>query len=315
MAGPRYDVRKQVGWAATGGTEAFYRTFDVGLDTVETEIIDNGNFVGDYQSEAPRPGSSRGVATFSCQLEGGTAADAAPVHDPLINACGFDVDTVGGISLWHLGDTHSTGGEIVAADLKVNLDGLQTEIVQAVGNVVFTFEAGKIPIMAFTMAGLIPSGAFAGATEVAISALTAQSTPAAAENYSLAIGPDGAAVSSLVCPKVVIDPQNTIDIRRDLNGGHGYSQPQIPERSPLYTFTLEAPVLATLNLESNYLSRGLYDFNFTHNAAGTTNQVLDVSGSGYIVEYPRKVNHNGVVAYEVKVKQASAEGILAMQWS
>ena len=314
MGIPRYDARKTVAWAATGGAELAYRAFNIDLDVNETEMIRNGVYVGGYQDEAAYPGSSRARCAFSCELEGGTAADAAPAHDPLINACGFDVDTVGGISTWHLGDTHATGGEIVAADIKINLDGLQSAIENAVGNVLFTFEAGKFAIMDFNFIGLVPTG-FAGATEVALPSLTAQSTPVPCENMSLSLGPDGAAVGGLVCAKVVLDPGNALTRRPDLNGVNGESAPIVPKRDPTYNFLIEATAIATLNLESLFLSRSIVDFEFTHNAAGGTNQVCDVSGSGYIKEFPKKIVVGNTIYYNLFLTQLAATDLLTLTWS
>ena len=309
----RFDTAKQVGWNATGSVEAFYRAFNIGLDCAVSEVIRNGVYIGGYQDEPPWPGGTRAIATFSCELEGGPGATKAIVHNPLINACGFDVDVSSGVALWHLGDPHPTTGEYVAADIIVNQDGLANYIEEAVGNVVFTFEGGKFATMDFAFEGNV-TATYNGATEAAIAALSAQGTPAMCQGYTLSVGPDGTTVAGLVCEKVTIDVGNVIGSRRDLNGDEGFGPPIIVKRDPRITFLMEAPAIATLNAENAWLDHTLWDFSFVHNTGGGANQVCTVTGSGRCAGFPKKVVSSGKIMYALELVNDPSV-TLSMQWA
>lgn len=314
MPAPRFDSRKQVLWAAAGGSEKAYRAFDIDPNIFEVDAIRNGVYFGDYQDEPEWPGGSKGIVKFKTELHGGANATTAIPENDLFSAAGFGVSVVSGVAEWTLGDPHPTTGDFTAADVKVNIDGLEHAVENCAFDLTMILEAGKFGILEWTGIGNTIDG-FAGATEVAMSALTASGNPVPCEGYGLQLGPDGAVIASLVCNKATFAFGNMIDVRPDLNGDNGYSAPIIAKRNPLYTFEVETSALATVNWESIYLGRGLQTFSLTHNSGGATNQVLDISGSGYITEMPKRTVINNKVVDIITIRQASHTGLWTGQWS
>lgn len=122
--------------------------------------------------------------------------------------------------------------------------------------------------------------------------------------------------SGLVVPSLVCDLGNILDPRGDINGAHGFSQPIITGRAPVYTMVVEVPSLHQMNFERSYIEGETLDISWKHEVGLGDQHALDCKLTGVINSMPVLSEQDGKNIYTVTMDQGITTGDdpLTLSW-
>lgn len=326
----RASRRTSVAWTPgeTGNPTSIktFKTFNHTMSPEKSIAVQNGNLIGEFQADPPRPGGRFMEFGFSTEVRGSDTADVPPPEMSLLRACGFSEAGSGStpaiVYSYVHDDLHLTSdtpaGDVEPIDITLNIDLLNRVVKNCVGNARFNFIAGQLATIDWTFRGLVASGAD-GATEASASAFDANSAPVPVQNEGWTLNSVDPAAASTVwaIPSFSYDCGNIIDERADMTGEFGFTQPYIVGREPVINITVESTLIATINWEQLYTARTEIDGTFTHNSGGGTRQQLAVTFSGILAEYPVLADLNGKMVYNLVLNQSIETGAdkLTLAWT
>jgi len=295
MAYTRFAQRTSVQWAAAGGGQLAYPVHDVDFNVFSYDAVDNGWYIGAYNPDAPYPGGKIARVKFKTWLRGASIQQIPEMT--LLAACGFDVTDQTQSYKYVLADPHLSGegdGDTVAVDITVIRDKLAHPADNCVGNPIFHFVAGQLPVIEWEFLG-IPDSENAALAQPTITTANL-SDPAPCINYSGTVN-----ARTIGIREIHLDIANRLDPRPDLNGSFGYGTPIIAGRKPMYELLIEADT-TNVNPMTLYAARTSVPVVFTHDAGGGENNEVDISLTGVIAETPQlEEGSDGVLCYRCKI--------------
>lgn len=143
-------------------------------------------------------------------------------------------------------------------------------------------------------------------TQITSTALSSTGTYDNAEAYTITKA--DYTTTSLVVPRIVCDMGNVFPNRNDVSGAHGFTQPIITGRNPVYTLLVEEPDLDTFNFEREYIEGTTLDVSWTHESGLGIRHELACKYSGVISAFPETQDVDGKLMYMITMDQAIATG-------
>jgi hypothetical protein len=305
---PSLTRKTSLAWSANSVINSF-RVFGLNHDVNQILNINNPAYVGAFQSDHGRLGGRFTQINFSSELRGayyGSPADLLAPEMALLRACGFSYSKVTSpskLTTMALGDPHfttETPGVLTPITLQKMTDGNLWQADNCVGDVQFNFIANQIATMDFKFKGDYK------ALPVAASAVSffVGETPVACQNGSVSIA-NGSTWSSLTIRSLVCAVNNMIPDRPDLNSDYGFAPFAIVGRDPIYTMVVELPYhIADFSPEAVYEAQDELHISYTHNDGGSAGSEIGVTFDAYIDEQPTPSEDNGMMVYEIKMRQS-----------
>lgn len=317
----RQAARRTLSWTpgekGNPTAEKAFRVSGLSLDHEFAIAVENGNVIGQPQTEPPRPGGRAINMSFTSEIRGSDTADVPPPEMSHLRACGFSETASGSapsiVYAYEHDDLHfltdTPTGDTDPVQIIVNDDRLKRIGLVCVGNVLVNFTAGQLPTMTFTMRGNVS----AGSAEAAVATLDPNSSPVPVQGEAMTIG----GVGSLIISQFTYDSGNIVDERPDLNGVFGFSGPALTGKNPVSTVVIEAPPTGTIDFEALYYARTEIDIAIAHNTGAAIRQKLAIAFSGILTQVPQLGELNGKLVYNLTMAQSTETGAdkFKMTWT
>lgn len=281
------------GTAASPTAAASYRVEDPDFSGVEqTEITDDTGLIGFAAPYYGRIGKRWSRLRFGKYLNRQTASGS--VYSPasigaLLRASGFAESLTGDGYVYTLASIlQAYSGSITtgydAIDLTWNRGvvqdsnsyGLDEILRDGLANSTFTIRPGAPLRVDFDFTGRInsstASSTVAMATDTTQTAIGTEGLPGVTANASCALG----GVAGMAVKEIVINVDNGVDMREDLNGDiGGYSAPAKASTDLTGSVLIESQLLATFGIRDKHIARTTMAFTCTHDAgAGVGNECV-----------------------------------------
>jgi len=207
----------------------------------------------DLQSSSLSPfagvaGGRKGRITCECELKGSGTPGTAPEIGPLLRACGFAEDIVGGTSVTYA----PASSAIPCLTMAKYVDGKKYLIVGARGNFEIDLKAGKPAIIKFDFLGT----SIADTDTSLLSGITYQATRAKPfQSAAFTIN-----VYAAIVEAINIKTGNALELRPDVNSVQGYLSTVIGKRLMTMNLNPEDVLIATHDFWDDWESGTLVAF-------------------------------------------------------
>ena len=213
--------------------------------TLNSENLERNYFRTTLDPIAIVKGKKSAELKFKCELLAGATTAESSVMKALFNGCGL-IDATAGTYLPISTPPANFSSASKSCSFQVFKDGTRHRLNGCVGDVKFSFEAGKIIMCEFSFKGILQESTF-GATEAipAIfyhnNAVTTAISNIVAKGQSFTFAGD----SDYIVPKIEISMGNEIVERANIEATHGVEGFALIGRKPMMNISIEAPAFAT----------------------------------------------------------------------
>lgn len=298
--------RKLVGWALADASLLYFPTIEgsVDLNPLDYKMAGSGEDVGANHPAPEKFAGKTASAKFSTWLYGASSGTEIPVS-PLLGACGMAISPATIVTSQDFttvaADIH-LDADLDAVDIGIWVDGVIYYIDEAVGNAEFVFEAGKLPRINWEFIGLASanSGAILAAPSMTTTNI-ANPVPVCSGSATVTSADEGA-LSNLVMNKFVVNLNNVLTERPDVDGTFGFGNPIFGGVKPTIVCDLELPIPSggskVIDFEEKMEDNDYLTWAYTHGTGLGANQAFGLSFKGDPIEVKR-MDTGGVLQVSV----------------
>jgi hypothetical protein len=204
-----------------------------------TDVLDRPGLSSSMSPFAHVHGRKHAVITFDVEYKGSGSLGVAADWGPMLRACGFGETVDSGVSVTYA--PISTAFESIT--LWVYRDGVAYKVTGCRGTVSFSWPAGQIAKMSFTM-----TGHTSDALDLSLVSETLDTTiPVSVVNSSFTMNSYAGVISALN-----LDIANAITLPDSVNGADGYGEVQIIDRNPQGSMDPDVVLVATHDFWSEW---------------------------------------------------------------
>lgn len=264
------------------GAEGVFNAFDTIIQKTTEYVPRPGQ--GSLTPIKGSYGGLMGTATFSTHIYGGAATPAW--MSTFLPACGLGEST----GVFTPSSIPPEGGSATAHTLTIGcyMNGIRKALRGAMGNVVFTFTAGRPVVAAFDFRGV-----WIAPTDTAILTPTYPTTaPLRAVSGGLTIGSFTPKWAS-----ATLNLNNEVYLREDGNAAEGFHSAVVSGRRVTFTIDVEATPLSDFDPHDDLIDRTTRAIGF---GFGGTGNAIDIAMPDAQVVSVNEVDRNGVTYWTVE---------------
>lgn len=267
-----------------------HRVKNLSLDILKGDMVDHVDQYPHGQRDIARAGLRYAGVTFEMEASGSGVAGTPPDDKLLYLAAAMKYTNAPATSDEYATDGANMVSDLTRIDIDVFLgDGEKHSITDGVNNPTWILEPGKPMIVKHDIVGLWNDSV----TGVSVASFGTGSRPVVCMNMALQIGSWTPVIRRA---EIALNCENN-GPKGDLNATHGVAAPDKTNDRPQLKLTVESPVKATKDWDTEWGAETKAAFVAT--LGGTAGNIIGLSGDCYQAAYPVRGNDGDVLVTEL----------------